>query len=285
MASDPRAERAVRRRVDGLSRSQIRAALGLRSSKLLNAWLRGTPPPAWTARPNAKDELREQAVALRLEGRSYNDIRTTLGVSKSTLSLWLPDVPLTDEHRAALAERRRQPSRRAAETRKALRLRRNQAVMAEARADIPVISERELLIAGVVAYWAEGAKNKPWAPNRGVQFMNSDPGMIRLFLNWLHLLGIGAERLTFRVYIHESADVEAALVHWAGVVGASPAVFQRTTMKRHNPTTIRKNVGSGYHGCLSIGVRRSNDLNLLIAGWWQTLVERAGTLEHHSGMV
>jgi hypothetical protein len=99
METDVRPKRAVELRVAGLSRSQIMAALGLRSSKLLNAWLRGVPPPAWTERPNAKDDVRDHAVALRLQGKSYNDIRRELGVSKSTLSLWLRDVPLTEEHR------------------------------------------------------------------------------------------------------------------------------------------------------------------------------------------
>lgn len=283
--ADPRAEQAVRLRVEGLSRAQIRQALGLRSAKLLNAWLRGTPPPSWTARPNAKDDAREQAVALRHEGRSYNEIARMVGVSKSTLSLWLRDVPLTDEHRAALAERRNAPTRQRAETRKALRLRRNESIIAEARADIGAVSERELFLAGVVAYWAEGAKNKPWARNRGVNFMNSDPGMITLFLGWLRLLGIGPERLSFRVYIHESAEIEVAVRFWANVVHVSPDTFLRTSVKRHSPRTNRKNVGADYHGCLCVRVRRSNDLNLLITGWWQGLAERAGTLEHQSGMV
>lgn len=48
----------------------------------------------------AKPDLRELAVDLRLEGRSYREIATVVPVAKSTLSLWLRDVPLTDEHRA-----------------------------------------------------------------------------------------------------------------------------------------------------------------------------------------
>ena len=271
MPGDPREEQAVSLRVAGLSRSQITAALGLRSARMLNAWLRGIPPPLWTARPNAKDDIHQHAVALRLEGRSYNEIRSLLGVSKSTLSLWLRDVPLTEEHRAALAERRDAPARRRAETRKALRLRRNDELMAEARADILDLSERELFIAGVVAYWAEGTKNKPWSRNVGVQFMNSDPGMVQLFLRWLRLLGVEDERLSFRVHIHESGDVAAAERYWASIVGVSTAELQRTTLKSHRPKTVRNNTGGDYHGCLAVRVRRSGDLNLMIAGWCQGL--------------
>src|SRR5206468_706973 len=106
MSPHPLSGEAVRLRLAGFSRSQIKTVLGLRSSKLLDNWLRGVPPPAWTGRPNAKDDVRAEAVALRLEGKSYNEIKNILGVSKSSLSLWLRDVALTDEHKLALAEKR-----------------------------------------------------------------------------------------------------------------------------------------------------------------------------------
>lgn len=282
MVSDPRPQQAVDLRLAGLSRSQIQTALGLRSSKLLTAWLQGVPPPAWTERPRAKDELRAHALALRLEGKSYNDIRAQVGVSKSTLSLWLRDVPLTDEHRLAL-EMRSVDQR--SQARHARRLRRNQTIMSAACDEIAELSERELFIAGLVAYWAEGAKNKPGGPNRQVSFINSDPAMIRLFLAWLALLGIGSGDLTFRVSIHESGAPEDAEEYWADCVGVDRSVFRRTTLKRHNPKTNRTNVGADYRGCLTVGVKRSSDLNLMIAGWYLGLAEATGTMIRTSGMV
>lgn len=101
-----RREQAVQLRLAGLSRSQIADALGLGSGgEPLSTWLKGVPAPAWTRRPRAKDELREAAVAMREEGRSYREIGEVVGVSKSTLSLWLRDVPLTEDQRRALALR------------------------------------------------------------------------------------------------------------------------------------------------------------------------------------
>jgi hypothetical protein len=38
-------------------------------------------------------------------------------------------------------------------------------------------------------------------------------------------------------------------------------------IKRHNPQTVRKNVGENYHGCLRIVVHRSSDLYRRIEGW------------------
>jgi hypothetical protein len=43
--------------------------------------------------------------------------------------------------------------------------------------------------------------------------------------------------------------------------------FRRPTLKRHNPKSVRKNVGADYHGCLRIDVRRSADLYRRIEGW------------------
>ena len=114
MAAHARREQAVQLRLAGLSRSQIADAMGLRSGgQALSRWLGGVPPAEWTRRPRAKDDLRALATAMRKEGRSYREIRDVVGVSKSTLSLWLRDVPLTDEQREALALR--SPRQRALE--------------------------------------------------------------------------------------------------------------------------------------------------------------------------
>ena len=156
-----------------------------------------------------------------------------------------------------------------------------------AESQIQELAESELFVAGVVAYWAEGAKGKPWSRSPSVLFVNSDSGMIRLFLAWLQLLGIGPERWAFRVSIHESADVEAAVTYWAGVVGVPASQFQSPSLKRHNPKTVRKNVGADYHGCLIVTVRRSTELGRQIAGWFEGLVRNlpAGSVVPVPGVV
>jgi transposase len=283
---DRRRERAVELRVAGLSRSQIAEALGLGSGgEPLSTWLQGVPAPAWTRRPNAKDPLRDQALAMRAEGRSYREIQQVVGVARSTLSLWLRDVPLTEDQQRALDLRGSEGiSRRARAIRAAAAQRRVQ-IHKEARGQVTRLNESELFVAGLVAYWAEGAKNKPWRTGTRVSFLNSDPAMIRLFLSWLRLIGVEPDRLQFRVQIHESGDVSRAERFWAEVVGVENASFDRTTLKTHNPVTVRKNVGDGYVGCLCVSVRRSTDLNLRIAGWFEGLAAAADTLVPGSGVV
>lgn len=129
------------------------------------------------------------------------------------------------------------------------------------------MSDREFLIAGAIAYWCEGAKGRPRQNHDRVVFINSDPGLIRFFLHFLHTAGVAADKVAYRVAIHENADARAAERFWSDVTGADLARFKRPTLKRHNPKTIRKKVGEDYHGCLVIDVLRSAELYQRIAGW------------------
>jgi hypothetical protein len=141
------------------------------------------------------------------------------------------------------------------------------ATIASAAGEIGELSDRELRIAGAVAYWCEGTKGKPRHREDKIAFTNSDPGLIKLFLRFLQATGVEPERITYRVAIHETADIAAAERFWADVTGTDVSRFKKPTIKRHNPKTVRKNVGDGYHGCLVIGVLRGAELYQKIEGW------------------
>jgi transcriptional regulator with XRE-family HTH domain len=261
-------KQAVALRRLGKSRCQIKEILGPMSKSTLDDALKGEPPPEWTRRPNAKDDLRAKARELRTQGLSYEEIVAALRVSKSSVSLWVRDLPVPP--RLSCAER----ARRAAEGVRrywAAQLKVNEARRAAARAaagaEIGELTDREVVIAGAIAYWCEGAKNKPGRRADRVIFTNSDPGLVRFFLRFLDATGTPRTDATFRVCIHESADVESAQRFWLGITGASPDQFRTPTLKRHNPKTVRKNVGDTYHGCLRIDVRRSSSLYRKIEGW------------------
>src|SRR6478735_2804899 len=86
-------EKAVALRREGLSRRQIRDRLHVHNNDILSRLLEGEPPPEWTKRPRAKDELRDRARELRLQGMTYDQIQVELGCSKSSISLWVRDLP------------------------------------------------------------------------------------------------------------------------------------------------------------------------------------------------
>lgn len=102
---------------------------------------------------------------------------------------------------------------------------------------------------------------------RGRQIQtNSDPGLIELFLRFVEVLGVSRQHLTYRVCIHESADVGAATLWWAERIGVSADIMRRPTLKRHRPSTNRRNMGDEYHGCLLVEVPRSRLLYVRIEG-------------------
>src|ERR1700733_2361205 len=86
-------EQSIALRRAGKSRREIKEILGIRSNETLNEALKGEPPLPWTWRPNAKDDLHARARKLREQGLAYHQIAADLGVSKSTVSLWVRDLP------------------------------------------------------------------------------------------------------------------------------------------------------------------------------------------------
>ncbi|MFD5948024.1 hypothetical protein ACFWAZ_22830 [Streptomyces collinus] len=266
-------EKAVALRREGLSLRQIRDELKIFNNDILNQLVKGEPPPAWTKRPRAKDDLREKARELRLQGWTYDQIEVELGCSRSSVSLWVRDLPKPERKRTP--EEASAIARRGWEATLRLRDEERQETKAAAKQAVGALSPRELFLLGVGLYWAEGGKDKPYARRENVCFVNSDPGMIEVFLAWLDLLGVERERLRFTVMIHESADVAGAERYWADLVGAERSAFNKTTLKRHNPKTRRKNIGEAYRGCLVIKVLKGADLYRRIEGSWYGIVESA----------
>jgi transcriptional regulator with XRE-family HTH domain len=266
--SDRLREQAVALRRDGKSVRQMTQILGPVGKRTLRDALRGEPPPEWTRRPNAKDDLRAKARELRLQGLDYEEIVAKLGVSKSSVSLWVRDLrrpPRVAPERCA--EHTAEQIRRYWATERPVRAARRATASAAAAASIGGLTDREILVAGAVAYWCEGAKNKPHRRVDRVTFANSDPELVSFFLLFLDTAGIARSDLAFQLQIHESADVESATRFWLALTGARPEQFGKVYLKPHNPLTTRKNTGDRYHGCLRIDVRRSCFLYRKIEGW------------------
>ena len=146
-------ERAAALRREGKSRREIKEILGPMSNSTLDDALRGVPPPGWTRRPNAKDEKRAAARELRAQGLGYEEIADELDVAKSSVSLWVRDMPVPprlsyEECRKRAAE----GSRRYWAAERQVRDARRASERAAATAEIGELTPREILIAGALAY-------------------------------------------------------------------------------------------------------------------------------------
>jgi transposase-like protein len=126
-----------------------------------------------------KTAEREQARKLRREeGRSVKELAALLGVSRSSISLWVRDIDLTDEQRAGLRRRSGGGRIEGSQTNAARALARRRQAQASGR---EAAREGNVLhAAGCMLYWAEGSRDR-----HAVRFTNSDPAMVRFFLNFL----------------------------------------------------------------------------------------------------
>src|SRR5215475_9338221 len=212
---DP-ASRARRLRRDGLSIAQIQAQLGV-TKHALTDWLSGVPAPAWTRRPNAKDELRACAIELRREGASVNDIALELGVARSTAWLWVKHIPLDPDSERARAKAQHSKVMTDArwERHRVERDQRRGTVHQQAAATVGDLSDRDLLLLGAAIYWCEGTKSKPWRRSERLIFTNSDPTLLAAFLGFLRVCSVRPDDVSYRVSIHESADPEESAAWWA----------------------------------------------------------------------
>jgi len=124
--------------------------------------------------------LREDAIRLRRAGKSRREIKEILGfIGNSTLNQILQDEPLPPERAGPrYAESRRRAAdgvRRYWAVEGPVREAARAAISAAAAAQVGELTDREIILAGAIAYWCEGAKSKPYRIDETVRFVNSEP--------------------------------------------------------------------------------------------------------------
>jgi hypothetical protein len=166
---------------------------------------------------------------------TLQDIATQLGVSKSSVSLWVRDVPFTPSKRRYGPQRRpnKLHDRKVAEI---------LAMNAAGLERIGRLGEEAFLVAGVALYAGEGAKR-----DGAVRFANTDAAMIRFFCAWLRcFFAVDESRLRARVYLHEGLDIDAAEAFWSEVIQIPRSQFGTPYRAVADPS-IRRN--KHEHGC------------------------------------
>lgn len=224
---------------------------------------------------------KEYAIQLRREGKTYAEILRHVKVSKSTLSIWLREVNLSTRQIQRITQKRRDAQLKGASSRKKFRIKKEETIIHEAESEVGSISERELKLIGTALYWAEGSKVKDHNHSVGLEFANTDSGMIKLYLTWLEkVLCIERSRFVFRLYLHESHAfrLKQVIQYWSKVTGFPHDNFIRVYYKKHTVRTNRKNIGEKYMGVLAIRVAKSTDLHRKVQGWTLGIMQNYGNL-------
>lgn len=215
-------------------------------------------------------KLKEKQIAIKLRRRgfSYGEISKEILVAKSTLSLWLRNIGLTNEQKQRLTAKKLVAARLGGEARHRQRVLITDQIRKQAREQIGKLTKRELWLLGTSLYWAEGNKEK----DKGalVRLSNSDSRLTKLFLKWLlGICNVSQSDIHFEIYVHETAQSRIKKIkrHWSIELNLPISNFQKIIWKKSKIFTKRKNIGEDYFGVLRIIVRKSINFNRKISGW------------------
>ncbi len=175
----------------------------------------------------ALPEKREKAVQMRKQGLPYSTIREKLGVSKSTLSLWLRDMPLSH---ARINELRAESPKRIERFRQAMRIKkdaRRTAVYHTVATDIGRFERRDIFVAGLFLYWGEGTKTA----NCTTSLTNTDPAILIFYIMWLESLGVKRGDLRVKLHLYADQNVKKMTKFWSETLGISDRSFTKPYIK------------------------------------------------------
>jgi AcrR family transcriptional regulator len=203
-----------------------------------------------------KTRERELARYLRREeGAAINEIARRVGVSKSSVSLWVRDIELTEEQRQTLLERNPAYNRQHSGWTKLAERRRVERIAYQEDGRLRARRRDPGFVAGCMLYWAEGAKER-----NQLQFSNSDPVMARFFVYFLkrHFGLRGDEiRITCQLYAdHLEKQVEIEQ-HWLDTLGLPRESLRKSVVNVYSKYSKRKRVGNLPFGTCRVVVSKT----------------------------
>ena len=162
----------------------------------------------------------QAALALRLEGKTYGEIRGIFKIPKSTLSGWFSDLKMGSKAKKILESKKKNGYYKLIEFNKirTINIRKeNEDIRKDYESKVNKLNNRELMILGAALYWGEGYKN--FNLKNGtypyICFSNSEPEMIITFIQFLErILGITKNRIKAPVMIYPGIIPEEAMDYW-----------------------------------------------------------------------
>jgi len=197
----------------------------------------------------------QKALELRKQGKSYSEIKKVLGISKSTLSDWLHDYPLTYEqidklsyHNATRIERYRTTMREKKDTKFKI------AYDKQKKMIFP-INNHNLFIAGLFLYWGEGSKSK----YDRICLSNTNPAIIKFFIYWsTQSLRISKEKVRIQLHLYSDMNIRKELLYWSKLINIPLKHFYKPYIKNSLTTNINHK-GCFGHGTCNVNI---NDVNI-----------------------
>ena len=168
-------------------------------------------------------------------------IERRLGVARSSVSLWVREIELSDRQRAEIKLRGASTGTKARSAYyHAMRRRYQEEGRELAKRGEP------LHVAGCMLYWAEGSKHR-----NAMQMSNSDPAMIGFFAGFLRRYFNPPEaslRVACNLFAnHEERQLEIEDL-WLSTVGLSRACLTKSTVNTYSRASKRTRIGRLPYG-------------------------------------
>ena len=163
------------------------------------------------------------ALALRLEGKTYGEIRKNFKIPKSTLSTWFSKLKINDKAKKILESKKKNGYYKLLEFNKIRTIsikKENEDIRKNYESRINKLSSRELMILGAALYWGEGYKNFNLKSGAYpyICFSNSDPLMLKVFVPFLErILKITKSRIKCQVMIYPNINPQKAVQYWQSI--------------------------------------------------------------------
>lgn len=189
---------------------------------------------------------KQKAIELRKHGKSYTEIKKILGVSKSTLSIWLKNYPLPLVRLRALRDWNEHRIEKFRETFRQKRLQILSQIYKEEKHKILNFLRRDIFMAGIFLYWGEGEK----ALRSGLSLSNTNPVLIRFFIHWLtHVLHIPRSKIRIQLHLYHDMKTKKEIQFWAHEISIPSAQFHRPYIKSSKQMSLTYRVGYGHGTC------------------------------------
>lgn len=192
-----------------------------------------------------KRKEKDQALKFRKEGWSYSQIRAIIKVSKSTLSLWLRDFPLSEERVRELRDNSEVRIEKTRNTKEANKQKRLDKLYSSLSKEIGTLSDREIKLCGLFLFWAEGTKVR----SGPVVITNTDPGMILFFLKFLIKIGVPKDKVNVKLQLYKDMNEDREKNYWSNLLGISKEKFKKSYIKKSNLLDITYKNGFGHGTC------------------------------------
>lgn len=211
---------------------------------------------------SAKDKV----IKLRKKGYSYGYISEQFGLSKSTLSDWLKEIPFIPNQE--VLKRVKAAQLKSAQFKQRRRMSEIEEMRELALGEIGKLSKRDLLMLGVGLYWGEGAKC-----NEEVGIINSDPVLMKSMIRWFtEICNLKKENFYAVLHLYPDSDVDASVSYWSKITSIPSTQFGKVQIDRRIDKSMKNN-GKLPYGTICLKVRSLGNkdfgrrLHRHIMGW------------------